>query len=308
MTLQAESTLSDHWDHPLAIEFFLITGLLIGLYLWQQLVRTVLPAAMGLLPVDGLVVNGLLAGVLHVGALVVFAAVYTSYRRIPVRRILPASGDWKLVGVAALLPVGLVGLTKLVGDLTGVPYNSLTMTAVAANPPVRPILLLTGLAIFIGVPVLVILCQVLIQRSFNQAVGPDAAIALTTFVTGFVLLGNTGGLSPFPDLGKVVGIVLVTVLLGVAVFAADRFESDRTRMLAGLPLLLVFALIVFSVIAEIGSIAGGLFVVTHLIVLAIAAYTYDRTDSLAVPALAYTSLMLANRFVVVVFEAGMQSW
>jgi hypothetical protein len=43
-------------------------------------------------------------------------------------------------------------------------------------------------------------------------------------------------------------------------------------------------------------------------VLGIAAYTYTETESLLVAALAYASLFLANRVVVVVFEAGMQNW
>lgn len=308
MTLQAEPTRSDRRHQPLVIEFALISGLLVGLYLWQRLVRTVLPDTFGMLPVDGLLVNGLLTGGLLVGGLAVFAAGYTSSRGIPVGRLLPATSDWRLVAAAGLVPVALAGLTKLVGDLTGVPYNSLTMTAVAANPPLRPVLLVIGLGILFGVPALVIVCQMVIQGSLDRAVSSDAAIALTALVTGFVLLGDAGGLSATPELGRVIAFALFTVLVGVSVSATDRFESDRIRLLASLPMLVVLAVIVFSVITEIGSIAGALFVATHLTVLGLAAYTYERTDSLAVPALAYTSLLVANRFIVVVFEAGMQSW
>jgi len=85
-------------------------------------------------------------------------------------------------------------------------------------------------------------------------------------------------------------------------------SSDRLRYLTYAPVLLVTAVIVLSGVAEIESVAGGLFVTTHLAVLGIAAYAYERTNSVLVPALAYTSLLLANTTVMFVFEAGMQSW
>jgi hypothetical protein len=43
-------------------------------------------------------------------------------------------------------------------------------------------------------------------------------------------------------------------------------------------------------------------------VLGVAAYAYDRSGSLLVPALAYASLLSTNRTVVFVLEAGMRGW
>jgi hypothetical protein len=67
-------------------------------------------------------------------------------------------------------------------------------------------------------------------------------------------------------------------------------------------------LVMVTVVLEIGAMAAARFVGTHLAVVALAAYTYDRTGSLLVRAVAYLTLMVANRAVVVAVEAGMQRW
>ena len=63
-----------------------------------------------------------------------------------------------------------------------------------------------------------------------------------------------------------------------------------------------------TVVLEIGSMAAAHFVGTDLAVVALAASTDDRTGSLLVSAVAYLTLMVANRAVVVAFVAGMQRW
>lgn len=256
----------------------------------------------------GLLATGLVTGGLFIAGLVLFTRTYAAAREIDVGWSLPSRAQLPLVGVAVVAPLALVGLTKLVGSVIGVPYNSLTKTAVAADAPAGPILLLTGLSVLLTVPVLVVVCQVLVQGSFERVVEDDTAIGLTTLLTGFVMVSNTGGLTIVPDEGKLVGAVLFALVLGLAVYVDDRYPRDRLRYLAYVPLLLVTTFVVVAGLAELGSIAGALFAATHLAVFAVAAGTYDRTGSLLVPAIAYTTLILANRAVVVLFEAGMQSW
>ncbi|OYR41204.1 hypothetical protein DJ82_00150 [Halorubrum sp. Ib24] len=277
--------------------------------MWQRILSDALLAVFGSPPwfEEGLM-DGMLSGGLFIAGLVLFTAGYVAYRDVDSGLKLPERTDVSLIGLAGLAPAVLVGLTKLVGSLTGVPYNSLTMTSYAADVSVIPVLLLAGLGIGVGVPTLVIVSQVLVQGSFKQVAGGNTAIVLTTLITGFVMMGNTGGLATVPDLGKLVGAVLFAISVGAGVFAVEYVSSERLHYVAYAPVLLVAAVISLSGIAEIGSIAGGLFVATHLAVLGIAAYTYERTNSLLAPALAYTSLSLANTTVVLLYEAGMQSW
>ncbi|MFC6873502.1 hypothetical protein [Halobellus marinus] len=309
MSLQTRTGSAVRGTYPLAVELGLITALLIGVYLWRELVFEVVPAVGGTpLTVGGTVVSAFVGGGVLVLGLVGFTAVYVRWRYITVGLGLPARTDGALVGLAVLTPIVCVAITKLTGAVTAVPYNSLTKTSVASDAAVVPLLLITGLGVSIGVPMLVVVCQVLIQGGFEQVVSADTAIVLTTVLAGFAMVSGTGGLSTVPEAGKLIGAVVFTLSFGVAVYVNERVDRTWLRYLGFVPVLLVTVISFLSGIAGIETIAGALYAGTQLAVLGIAAYTYTETESLLVPAMAYTSLFLANRAVVVVFEAGMQNW
>lgn len=296
-------------DPSIGAEFAVVTVGLVGLYLWREAVTVAHPSLAGVIPqFEGLLVDGLVSGGVFVAGVGLSAAAYASYRGADAGVALPARSALPSVALAVVVPVLLVGLTKLVGALTGVPYNSLTMTAYAADASVWPVVAVAGLGLLVAVPTLVLVCQVFVQGSFRQVVEGDVAIVATTLLAGFAMVSDTGGLDAVPDEGKLAGTALFAIALGFGLYGRELFESERLRYLAYAPLALVAALVLLSVVAEIESVAGGLFVATHVVTLGVAAYTFDRTDSLLVPALAYLCLMLSNRTVVFVFEAGMQSW
>lgn len=307
MSLRNATAGSSERAHPVAVESAVVTAMLVGVYAWQQLVREVVPLVMGVPRAGGLLLGGIASGGVFLGGLAAAAAGYTGYRGIARGLTLPGSDERRLLGAAVLVPVVLVGLTKVVGVLTDVPYNALTRTSVAADAPLGPILAIAGLGVLVGVPTLLVLCQLLIQGSFRRAVGGDTAVAVTTLVAGFTLVSSRGGLATVPDRGKLFGAVVFTGLLWGGHYVGDRVDDDR-QPLAYVPLLLFGALVVLTGVAAIGSVAGGLFVLTHLAVVALAADTFRRTGSLLPPAVAYTTLFVANRAVVVLFEAGMRSW
>lgn len=307
MSLQNATDGTSERRHPIAVEFAVVTALLMGVYAWQQLVREITPPVTGVLSTGGLLFAGLVSSGLFLGGLVAAATGYTGYRGIVRGLTLPEPDERELLGVAVLVPAVLVGLTKGVGVLTDVPYNTLTRASVAADPPLGPTLAITGLGVLVGVPALLICCQLLIQGSFRQVVDGDAAVAVTTLVAGFTLVGSPGGLTTVPDRGKLIGAVVFTGLLWGGHYLGARVADDR-RPLVYVPLLLFGALVVLTGVAAIDSVAGGLFVLTHLAVVALAADTFRRTGSLLPPAAAYTALFVANRAVVVLVEAGMRSW
>lgn len=308
MSIRTPTPAAIRSNSPVAVEFGVVAAALVAVYLWADVLAAPLSTAVESLPgVDGIVLVGLVTGVAIVGGLVAFAGVYAAIRGIDVGLALPGAGDWRLTALAAVTPVAAVALTKFVGVLTGVPYNSLTMTAYAGGTA-TPFLVITGLGLLVGVPGLVVVCQVLVQGSFERTVGSDAAVVLTTLVAGFVATSNTGGLTAVPDPGTLAGAVLFVPALGLAAYATASVDREWLRYLTYLPAVAFVALVVLSGIAAVDSVAGGLFAATHVGVLGFAAYSYDRTDSLAVPALAYLSLLLADEAVVFLFEAGMQSW
>ena len=300
---------TDPTGHPLATEFALAITVLVGFYLWQRAVPTVPSPMYDAVPFSGsLLVDGFVRSGLVLAGLCLLAGAYVSLRNIEVRTGFPSSDDLSLAGAALVLPVVLVGLTKVVGGLTGVLYGSLTLTAVAVDASVEPFLVVTGLGLFVGVPGFLLTCQVVLQGSFRNVVDGKAAAVLTTAVAGFLLTGGSGSPSPFPELGKLVGAVLFVLAVGVALSVPQRTSRRWLRFLAWAPAVVLVVISVFSGIAAVESVAGGLFVTTQIVVLGLAAYTYERTETLLVPALAYLSLTLTSSVVVFVFEAGMQSW
>ena len=296
-------------DQPILVEFGLVTVLLAGVFLWQRFVTVAQTALVGLLPATGsIVLTGLVSGGLLIGGAVGLAVAYVSVRDLDVGLSRPTRADLPLVALAGVGPIALVSLTKLVGTVTGVPYNSLTMTAYAADAPLVPVATVAGLGLLVGTPTLVLVCQVFVQESFTQVVEDDVAIVLTTLVAGFLVGSSTGGFSAAPELGRLVGAGVGVIALGIAVYGCEQVAHDGLRYLTYVPAVVVAGVIVVSSVTEVGSVAGGLFAVTHLAVLGIAAYTYDRTDSLVAPALAYGCLSASNMLVVYLFEAGIQSW
>ena len=309
MSLRNGAVPSLRLDQPILVEFGLVTVLLAGMFLWRQFVAVAQTALLGLLPpTDSIVLTGLVSGGLLVSGVVGLAVAYVSVRDLDVGLSRPMRADLPLVVFASVGPIALVGLTKLGGTATGVPYNSLTMTAYAADAPLVPVATVAGLGLLVGVPTLVLVCQVFVQESFAQVVEDDVAIVLTTLVAGFLVGSSTGGFSVAPELGRLVGAGVGVIALGVAVYGREQVAYNGLRYLTYVPAVVVAGVIVVLSVTEVGSIAGGLFAATHLAVLGIAAYTYNRTDSLVVPALAYGCLSASNTLVVYLFETGMQSW
>jgi len=296
-------------DHRIAVELALVVVVLAGFALWRAAVATAATPLLDVVPfVRGLRVEALLTGGLFLGGLVLFAGGYAARRDIGVGLTLPSVDDRRLVVAALVLPAALLGVTKLVGTLTGVPFNALAMRSVAADAPMVPVVVVTGLGVLVGVPATVATCQVVVQGSLRRAVDGDAAVVLTTLVTAFLLTSGRGGPSPVPDRGKLAGAALLVVALALALVAADRVSRPWLRFLAALPVVLLVALVALSSIAAVETVAGALFAATHVLVFGLAAYGYERTGSLLVPALAYLSASLASPAIVLLFEAGMRSW
>lgn len=304
--MSLQSGFSVRFGRPVALEFAVVAAVLAVVYLWERLVRIAadpLSVALGPTPAFGwLPVGGLATGGLFLAGLALFARTYASVRGIDVGLAWPSRAALPLVGLAAATPAAFVGVTALAGALTGVPYSTLSMTYYGGGPIV-PVLAVVGLGLLVGVPALVLTCQVLVQGSLGLAVEGDRAVVLTTIVTGFAMTSHSG-LAIAPDLGKLIGAVLFVLVFGASLLATERFDRPRRRRLAWLPVALFVAVVVGSGVAELDTLAGGLFAVAHLGALGVAAYTHKHGDSLLLPALAYLSLSLAEAAVVIGFEAG----
>lgn len=307
MSLQTAAVTRRH--RSLAVDAGLATAVLVAVFVWRRLAQAVSEPFVGVVSAAtggaDLVATGLLTGGTFLAGLLVLAGGYAVVRDVDVSLAVPGREDLPAVAVAALVPVVLVGLTKLVGLATGVPYSQLTGTAYAADPPLVPVASVVALGVLVGVPGLVVVCQVVVQGSLARTLDGRETVVATTLATGFLLTGGAGSLEAVPDRGKLAGAAVFVLLAGVAVAAADRTADPRLRVLAGLPAAAFVAVALASAVLETDSLAAALFGLAHLAVLAAAAATYERTDSLVVPAVAYLSLTLSTTAVVLVFETGL---
>ena len=291
--------------HPITTELGLVVAVATGFAFWPRVASAVSTPVLDSLPLPGsLLVDGLVTGGFLLAGLCLFTGAYARLRDVEIGIGLPASEDFGLAALALALPAALVGLTKSVGALTGVPYSSLTRTYVAADASVEPFLVVTGLGLFVGVPSVLLLCHVVVQGSFEKVMDDDFAVGATTVATGFLLTGNSGILSAFPGRGKLAGAALFVLAIVVALFATRRVRRGWLRALAFLPAILLVGVTVVSAGLSVGSVAAGLFGLAQVAVLGLAAYAYERTDTLVVPALAYVSFYLTGKAIVFVFEAG----
>lgn len=292
-------------NHPLTTELGLVVVAAAAFALWPHVASVVSRPVLDSSAVpNSLLVEGVVAGSVLLAGLCLFTGAYAAFRDIDVGIDLPSSEERRLAGLALVLPAALVALTKSVGALTGVAYGSLTGTYVAADPSLEPYLAVTGLGLFVGVPSLLLLCHVVVQGGFEKALGGDAAVVVTTATAGFLLTSDVGNLSAFPDRGKLAGAALFVLAVAVAAYGIERARRGWVSVLAILPAVLLVGITAVSAIAAVESVAGALFGLAQVAVLGLAAYAYERTDTLVVPALAYASFYLAGNAVVFVFEAG----
>lgn len=292
---------------PIATEYAAIVVATVGVVLLHRAATEGASRALDALSVSGgLLVEGLVGGGAVVAALALFAGGYARLRGIEVDLGLPTTDDAAPAAAALAVPAALVGLTALVAAATGTSYGSLTKTGYAADAAVGPVLAVAGLGLLVGVPTYLLLCQVVVQGSFRRVASGDTAVGLTTVTTGFLLAGSAGGgLSPVPDRGRLAGAALLGLAVGVGLYATDRADRRWVRRLAWLPAAGLAGAVAVSSVAALDTLAGVPFAATQFAVLGLAAVAYERTESLAVPALAYLSYSLTSTAVVFVFEAGL---
>ncbi|WP_435095221.1 hypothetical protein [Halarchaeum sp. P4] len=290
-------------DRAVARQVALVSALLALTALWQHAVRAATRALVPAVPVESVLGSGLLSAVLFLSGLVLLASAYVSYRGVTVGLRRPSPPDRLGLLLAIVGPVVLVGLTAVVGTLTSVPYGALAMIQYGSVATLRPILAIAGLGVLVTVPGLLVVCQVFVQTPLREAVGGRGAVVATTLVAGVALVSDTGGLAVAPAPGRLAAVVVLALFVGGGALANARLDGERGRAFVALLVLAGGALVVTSALLDVGSLAGVAYVLARLGVLAIAASTYERADSLLPPALAYLAFSLAE-FSVLLAGAG----
>jgi len=313
MALQFEFPFQTRSTRPTTELAFVVVAL-VAVTAWEHLARTFVlpgvgfgPGGYGYAVFDSILIPGVVTGGILLVGVAAVAGVYVTVRDVDVGGLRP-TGRTTTVGAAALAPVALVALTKLVAAATGTTYGALFQRSYGEPATAAMFASTTLLMVVLVVPMLLLVCQVIVQGGLRRVVDGDAGVAATTLVTGFLLVDATGGLEMVPEPGTLVGAALFVLAIAAATRGRERFEQPRLRYLSLVPLALLVCLTVVTGVAAVETVPAVSFVGVKVAVLGIAAYAYDRTESLLVPALTYAAFLATSEAVVFLLEAGVQHW
>jgi hypothetical protein len=296
-TPQIRESIDDLVQRALVVELGIVVALFVGFYAFTIALESVLDPYFLDSDVSLLVVRSVLV-LVGMGLL---ATSYAAWRGHSLPVSPPERTDGRLIGVAvtgtallAVLPFVLlalrvdVGISQVASTLSDLDGIFLDRT-------------LIRLALFVSG--MVLLYHGLVQEALQRVFGHerDLAVVVTTLLGGYlvtptVLTYGTFANGPWLFLWgtRAVVAVLFVVALGVAVYADERSDDDRVRALALLPVLATLTLAVLVLAVEAGSPSGALVVMTRAVVVGVAAYVYDGTESLLSPTLVYATFAIVS--------------
>lgn len=303
--------LRDPFDRrPLAREG-LIAALAFGAFLlWTEVLRSagllaasaVDPLLTTSSPLWSLADNAIVASAVIVAGMACFAAGYVRLRGLSVGAIAPETGDLPLVAAAVLLPAAAVAAVYGAASATGTTLSALHGTSAAPETPLIYPVVITGIALSVGLPAYVLLAHVIVQRTLRRAADAGTAIGVTAVLIGFT--GPTELIGSGLPMRTSVTTVLLAVAIALPVYAAESFDREWLPWLCGAPLALFAIGFVAEWAADVDGLAAGAYALTRVGVVALGACVYERTDSLLPPALTYAAFVVSIEAVVVGLEAG----
>jgi hypothetical protein len=287
-------------ERPLAREGAIAVAAFGAVVLWIHAlwpvagaIRSVVrPGALAETGLGSLAATALTNSAVVVAGTVAFTAAYARVRGRPVPLALPDREDVPLVAAVAVAPAGAVGVVELLAGATGTTTASLTGSSYApgADPGVTAVV--TALALFLGLPVYVLVTHALVQRTLRSAASPAVAIGLTTLLIGTV------GPTDLVSWGRSFRVAAVTLsivaAIAVPVYAAEAFDRAWLSAFCALPLALFAAGVLAQWATGFDGVAEAALGLAEVGLVGVSAYAYERTESLLPPALAYAAFVVAR--------------
>jgi len=296
-TSPVRGALGDILQRAFVVELGVVATLLVGFQAYLVGLNNVLDPYF----LDSDITLSLVRGMLSLAGMGALVAVYAVYRDHPLPVSLPDRPHGRLLGgvvvatgtlaVAAFVPLAVqsgVGTSDLVSAVLGLPDLLLDRTLVRLTVFVLGMVLL-----YHG------LVQAGLQRVLDH--DRDLTVAVTTLVGGYLVTPQFPSYGTFADApwlylwGARAAVAAVFVLaLGVTVYAERRTVDGRMRALAMLPVVVALALVALVLVTAVESPMGAVAVVPRIAVVGIAAYAYDRTESMVAPTLTYATFALVS--------------
>lgn len=304
------AALRDPFDHrPIAREVLIAFLTIVGLTLWLVAIEPLAYDVADLVPLsavvpadaNSLVVFSLVPGFVLVLGMVAFAAAYVHFRSISVPVTLPDRTALPDVVLAVVVPGGLVVVAT---GLLGASDPTLAATAsVVPAPGTNAVWAVDRIAALLlyGVPAYFLTAHVLVQRTLRRATDPLVAVGLTTLL--FVPLDLTVGTNVLP-VRMVAATALFALALALPVFAAHYFDEPWLPLLCAVPLAVLVGAVFLEFVGNATDPASAVALFAKVLVVAVGAYTYERTDSPVPPVLAYASFVATSEAMALVAANG----
>lgn len=294
---------------PIAREVLVAFLAVVGLILWLVAIEPLAYDVANAVPlaevvpadVNSLVVFSLVpSGVLVLG-MVAFAVAYVRVRSISVPVGLPDRTTLPDVALALVVPGGLV---VVAAGLLGASDSALAaVPAVEPAPGTSAVWAADRIAarLLYGLPAYFVGVHVLVQRTLRRATDPLVAVGLTALL--FVPFDLPVGTNVLP-LRVVASSALFALALALPVVAAYHFEEPWLPWLCALPLAVLVGAVFLEFVGSATDLASAVALLAKVAVVAVGAYTYERTDSPVLPALAFASFVAAGEAMALVSATG----
>ena len=290
-------SIDDLVQRAFVVELGIVVALLVGFYAFTITLDNVLDPYF----LDSDTTLLIVRSVLVLVGMGVLATSYASWRGYSFLVSVPDRTEGWLIGasvagtaVLATLPflllalrmdVGVGHVTSTVFDMGGVFLN---------RTLIRIALFVSGM---------VLLYHGLVQGALQRVFGHDhdLAVVVTTLLGGYLVTPTVTTYGTFANGPwlylwgiRAAVAVLFVFALGIAVYGNERSDDNRVRALALLPALATLALIGLILTVEAESPGGALVVITRTAVVGLAAYVYDRTESMVTPTLVYAMFAIVS--------------
>lgn len=294
---------------PVAREVLLAFLAVVGMTLWLVAVEPLAYDVSNLVSVsevvpddaNSLVVFSLVPSAVLVLGMVAFAFAYVRLRSIRVPVALPNRTALPDVVLAVVVPGGLVVVAT---GLLGASDSTLAaVPAVAPAPGTSAVWAVDRIAVRLlyGAPAYFLVAHVLVQRTLRRATDPLVAVGVTTLV--LVPFDLTVGTNVLP-LQLAAAAALFALALALPVFAAYYFDEHWLPWLCAVPLAVLVGAVLLEFAGTATGVASAVALLAKVIVVALGAYTYERTDSPLLPVLAYASFVATGEAMALLAANG----
>ncbi|WP_459192594.1 hypothetical protein [Halosimplex sp. J119] len=239
---------------------------------------------------------------LAVGGLSALAVAYTSVREVDLGLSMPDREDAPLVALAAAVPAVLAaGFSAATLAASNVSLADIAAADLGAGALFGFLPTSFAVEVLALAAVSALLYHGLVQESLARVADADIAVLATTLVVG-VLLREPALLGfrerplwfTFSEEGVAMAVLFVAALAAVA-YATNFLKGSSLRWLAVLPPVLALALAAVWTVNGASTPLELVYNGLEVAVLGLAAYAYDRTESLVTPAVAYLSFAVVDQ-------------